>query len=191
MSPQERLYSTRASMGGRSSPAKTTSAAQYSTPPFAIKYPVWQSVTPKKIKNPVSPTSKDYKYCCHFFNIKSIFFKTLIQLNTEDPCIICHEDMSPEDTCVLECRHSFHEEVSQTEKTLWFLLENKPSSCGLMSGSVQCIRSWLKEQSTCPTCRNYALLPEDFPALLGRRRPAPWSFNSPAKLNFYFFILNL
>nr|XP_046266276.1 E3 ubiquitin-protein ligase TTC3 [Scatophagus argus] len=67
-------------------------------------------------------------------------------LNVEDPCIICHDDMSPDDTCVLECRHSFHNE---------------------------CIRSWLKEQSTCPTCRDHALLPEDFPVLPGRRRQAP------------------
>ncbi|KAM9498900.1 uncharacterized protein ACWYII_002081 isoform 2-T5 [Salvelinus alpinus] len=64
-------------------------------------------------------------------------------LNMEDPCIICHEDMSQEDLCVLECRHSFHRE---------------------------CIKSWLKEQSTCPTCREHALLPEDFPLLLGRIR---------------------
>lgn len=63
-------------------------------------------------------------------------------LNIEDPCIICHEDMSPEEICVLECRHSFHKE---------------------------CIRSWLKEQSTCPTCRDHTLLPEDFPVLSGRR----------------------
>uniref|UniRef100_A0A3B4FQ11 Tetratricopeptide repeat domain 3 n=1 Tax=Pundamilia nyererei TaxID=303518 RepID=A0A3B4FQ11_9CICH len=69
-----------------------------------------------------------------------------LQLNMEDPCIICHDEMSPDDTCVLECRHSFHNE---------------------------CIRSWLKEQSTCPTCRTHALLPEDFPMLTGRRRPAP------------------
>ncbi|KAI5629191.1 E3 ubiquitin-protein ligase TTC3 isoform X2 [Silurus asotus] len=65
------------------------------------------------------------------------------QLNMEDPCIICHEDMTPEDMCVLECRHSFHRE---------------------------CIKSWLKEQSTCPTCREHALLPEDFPMLPGRHR---------------------
>ncbi|XP_045080202.1 E3 ubiquitin-protein ligase TTC3 isoform X3 [Coregonus clupeaformis] len=64
-------------------------------------------------------------------------------LNMEDPCIICHEDMSQEDLCVLECRHSFHRE---------------------------CIKSWLKEQSTCPTCREHALLPEDFPLLPGRIR---------------------
>lgn len=64
-------------------------------------------------------------------------------LNMEDPCIICHEDMSQEDLCVLECRHSFHRD---------------------------CIKSWLKEQSTCPTCREHALLPEDFPLLPGRIR---------------------
>ncbi|XP_031724821.1 E3 ubiquitin-protein ligase TTC3 isoform X2 [Anarrhichthys ocellatus] len=67
-------------------------------------------------------------------------------LNIGDPCIICHEDMNPIDICVLVCRHSFHNE---------------------------CIRSWLKEQSTCPTCRDHALLPEEFPALSGRRRQAP------------------
>uniref|UniRef100_A0A3B4YY58 RING-type E3 ubiquitin transferase n=1 Tax=Stegastes partitus TaxID=144197 RepID=A0A3B4YY58_9TELE len=67
-------------------------------------------------------------------------------LNMEDPCVICHEDMIPEETCVLECRHSFHKE---------------------------CIKSWLKGQSTCPTCRNHSLLPEDFPVLPGRRRQAP------------------
>ncbi|XP_065120960.1 E3 ubiquitin-protein ligase TTC3 isoform X1 [Paramisgurnus dabryanus] len=66
-----------------------------------------------------------------------------LALNMEDPCIICHEDMSAEDVCVLECRHSFHR---------------------------QCIKSWLKEQSTCPTCREHALLPEDFPVLPGRHR---------------------
>ncbi|KAM6970068.1 E3 ubiquitin-protein ligase TTC3 [Aplochiton taeniatus] len=73
-------------------------------------------------------------------------------LNLEDPCIICHEDMCREDLCVLECRHSFHRE---------------------------CIRSWLREQSTCPTCREHALLPEDFPMLPGRMRrghtPSPLS----------------
>ncbi|XP_046717290.1 E3 ubiquitin-protein ligase TTC3 isoform X2 [Silurus meridionalis] len=69
--------------------------------------------------------------------------KTSRALNMEDPCIICHEDMTPEDMCVLECRHSFHRE---------------------------CIKSWLKEQSTCPTCREHALLPEDFPMLPGRHR---------------------
>lgn len=65
-------------------------------------------------------------------------------LNMEDPCIICYEDMPTDSVCVLECRHSFHKE---------------------------CIKSWLKEQSTCPTCREHALLPEDFPMLAGRRHP--------------------
>ncbi|XP_072303080.1 E3 ubiquitin-protein ligase TTC3 [Eucyclogobius newberryi] len=63
-------------------------------------------------------------------------------LNSEDPCIICHDDMSEEDMCVLDCRHSFHKE---------------------------CIRSWLKEQNTCPTCREHTLMPEDFPALSSKR----------------------
>ncbi|XP_058267623.1 E3 ubiquitin-protein ligase TTC3 isoform X2 [Hemibagrus wyckioides] len=76
-------------------------------------------------------------------SVSSQHRKSSRALNMEDPCIICHEDMMPEDLCVLECRHSFHRE---------------------------CIKSWLKEQSTCPTCREHALLPEDFPMLPGRHR---------------------
>ncbi|CAB1316543.1 unnamed protein product, partial [Coregonus sp. 'balchen'] len=38
------------------------------------------------------------------------------------------------------------------------------------SQAKACIKSWLKEQSTCPTCREHALLPEDFPLLPGRIR---------------------
>ncbi|MED6284339.1 hypothetical protein CHARACLAT_018324, partial [Characodon lateralis] len=98
-----------------------SSPAQGAAPPLATHNPVWQRVGTQRVRTPNA-------------------------LNMEDPCIICHEDMGPEDTCVLECRHSFHNE---------------------------CIKSWLKEQSTCPTCRNYALLPDDFPALSGRRRQAP------------------
>uniref|UniRef100_G3QC75 RING-type E3 ubiquitin transferase n=1 Tax=Gasterosteus aculeatus aculeatus TaxID=481459 RepID=G3QC75_GASAC len=67
-------------------------------------------------------------------------------LNVEDPCIICHEDMNPGNICVLECRHSFHDE---------------------------CIRSWLKENRTCPTCRDPAIISDEFPALSARRRQAP------------------
>lgn len=76
-------------------------------------------------------------------NVPEKHRNSALVLNMEDPCIICHEDMSAEDLCVLECRHSFHRE---------------------------CIKSWLKEQSTCPTCREHALLPEDFPLLPGRQR---------------------
>uniref|UniRef100_A0A8C4XXR1 RING-type E3 ubiquitin transferase n=1 Tax=Gopherus evgoodei TaxID=1825980 RepID=A0A8C4XXR1_9SAUR len=63
----------------------------------------------------------------------------------DDPCIICHEELSQENVCVLECGHSFHR---------------------------RCIGTWLKTQSTCPTCRVHALLPEDFPKLPGRNRHA-------------------
>ncbi|KAA8586527.1 hypothetical protein FQN60_000363 [Etheostoma spectabile] len=94
--------------------------AKYVTPPNVAQ--VWQSLGP-----PQRAIQSD-------------------ALNVEDPCIICHEDMSPDDICVLVCRHSFHDE---------------------------CIRSWLKEQSTCPTCREHALLHDDFPALSARRRQAP------------------
>uniref|UniRef100_UPI0037E877C5 E3 ubiquitin-protein ligase TTC3 isoform X2 n=1 Tax=Semicossyphus pulcher TaxID=241346 RepID=UPI0037E877C5 len=97
------------------------SPAQCVTPPLLNPAPVWQSLGPQRATQSNA-------------------------LNVEDPCIICHDDMSPGDICVLECRHGFHNE---------------------------CIRSWLKEQSTCPTCRDHALLPEEFPALTGRRRQAP------------------
>lgn len=94
------------------------------------------------------------------------------QLNVEDPCIICHDDMSPDDICVLECRHSFHKEVSDSvSESVSDGRQLSPNA--FCSVCVQCIRSWLKEQSTCPTCRDHALLPEDFPVLPGRRRPAP------------------
>ncbi|XP_062392443.1 E3 ubiquitin-protein ligase TTC3 isoform X2 [Sardina pilchardus] len=59
-------------------------------------------------------------------------------LNMEDPCIICHEEVLPENRCVLECRHGFHHE---------------------------CINSWLNTQSTCPTCRKHVLHSGDFPVL--------------------------
>ncbi|XP_078416432.1 E3 ubiquitin-protein ligase TTC3 [Cetorhinus maximus] len=58
----------------------------------------------------------------------------------DEPCIICHEDLTPDTMCVLQCKHHFHE---------------------------LCIKQWLRENSTCPTCRVHALLPEDFPALSG------------------------
>ncbi|XP_051971879.1 E3 ubiquitin-protein ligase TTC3-like isoform X2 [Xyrauchen texanus] len=76
-------------------------------------------------------------------NVSEKHRNTALALNIEDPCIICHEEMNSEDVCVLECRHGFHR---------------------------KCIKLWLKEQSTCPTCREHALLPEDFPMLPGRHR---------------------
>ncbi|XP_019728437.1 E3 ubiquitin-protein ligase TTC3 isoform X3 [Hippocampus comes] len=66
-------------------------------------------------------------------------------LNLEDPCAICHEEMSPPHCLVLECRHAFHE---------------------------KCIASWLKDSSTCPNCRKETRF-KDFPVLPGRRRQAP------------------
>ncbi|XP_051870702.1 E3 ubiquitin-protein ligase TTC3 [Pristis pectinata] len=58
----------------------------------------------------------------------------------DEPCIICHDDLTPDSMCVLQCRHHFHE---------------------------ACIKQWLKANSTCPTCRVHALHPEDFPLLPG------------------------
>ncbi|XP_036603868.1 E3 ubiquitin-protein ligase TTC3 [Trichosurus vulpecula] len=64
---------------------------------------------------------------------------------SDDPCIICYEDLDQEHVCEMDCGHQFHK---------W------------------CIEQWLKEQSTCPTCREYVLLAEEFPALSGSGRPA-------------------
>ena len=32
----------------------------------------------------------------------------------EDPCTICHEEMKPGTTKMLECKHYFHDRVSET-----------------------------------------------------------------------------
>lgn len=39
----------------------------------------------------------------------------------------------------------------------------------------QCIRKWFREQSTCPTCRNYALLHDEFPTLHSASHAYRWS----------------
>ncbi|XP_077336038.1 E3 ubiquitin-protein ligase TTC3 isoform X2 [Lithobates pipiens] len=61
----------------------------------------------------------------------------------EDPCIICHDELKQNPVHKLDCGHYFHK---------------------------HCIKTWLNTQSTCPTCREHALLPEDFPVLCGRMR---------------------
>nr|XP_036873548.1 E3 ubiquitin-protein ligase DZIP3 [Manis javanica]XP_036873549.1 E3 ubiquitin-protein ligase DZIP3 [Manis javanica]XP_036873550.1 E3 ubiquitin-protein ligase DZIP3 [Manis javanica] len=62
----------------------------------------------------------------------------------EEPCVICHENLSPENLSVLPCAHKFHS---------------------------QCIRPWLMQQGTCPTCRLHVLLPEEFPGHSSRHLP--------------------
>lgn len=63
-----------------------------------------------------------------WFSPDSLFLSRL-QLNVEDPCIICHEDMNPDDMRVLDCRHSFHNEVSNAAE-----LETKWEERGLVVG---------------------------------------------------------
>ncbi|NXL92872.1 TTC3 ligase, partial [Alectura lathami] len=76
---------------------------------------------------------------------KSKWKKVDSAASSDDPCTICHDELS-KDSCELECGHHFHRE---------------------------CIRKWLKEHSsTCPICRIHALLPEDFPELPARNKNA-------------------
>ncbi|XP_052265226.1 uncharacterized protein LOC127867806 isoform X2 [Dreissena polymorpha] len=62
----------------------------------------------------------------------------MYQEETEDPCVICHEEMDSLPVVTLKCGHVFHD---------------------------QCIRKWFQEQSTCPNCRVHALLADEFPSL--------------------------
>ncbi|NXA81833.1 DZIP3 ligase, partial [Thryothorus ludovicianus] len=56
--------------------------------------------------------------------------------SSDEPCTICHEELG-RSSCELECGHEFHRE---------------------------CIRTWLQEHSsTCPICRDYAVLPAELP----------------------------
>ncbi|XP_074759816.1 E3 ubiquitin-protein ligase TTC3 isoform X2 [Athene noctua] len=74
---------------------------------------------------------------------KSKWKKADFTASSDDPCTICHDELS-RDSCELECGHRFHRE---------------------------CIRTWLKQHSsTCPICRGHALLPEDFPELPARNK---------------------
>ncbi|XP_053162834.1 E3 ubiquitin-protein ligase TTC3 isoform X2 [Hemicordylus capensis] len=70
-------------------------------------------------------------------------WKKSSDVTDNDPCVICHEELSLEMLHVLDCGHRFHK---------------------------VCIGPWIKEHSTCPTCRRHVLLPEDYPELPGRKR---------------------
>ncbi|XP_062906676.1 E3 ubiquitin-protein ligase DZIP3-like isoform X2 [Mobula hypostoma] len=65
-------------------------------------------------------------------------------LSEEDPCVICHEELTAESMLILPCAHKFHS---------------------------QCIEPWLNEQRTCPTCRLHVVLPREFPDLPSRKIP--------------------
>uniref|UniRef100_A0A1I8G3K1 RING-type domain-containing protein n=1 Tax=Macrostomum lignano TaxID=282301 RepID=A0A1I8G3K1_9PLAT len=58
----------------------------------------------------------------------------------EDTCIVCLDSLNPQKEQVrrLDCDHLFHD---------------------------ACIRRWFQECSVCPTCRNYSLLPDEYPKL--------------------------
>ncbi|XP_052227550.1 uncharacterized protein LOC127842209 isoform X2 [Dreissena polymorpha] len=56
----------------------------------------------------------------------------------EEICVICHDSISQEPVKELDCKHVFHS---------------------------QCISKWVERERTCPTCRQLALFPEEFPRL--------------------------
>lgn len=58
-----------------------------------------------------------------FYELKWLSMSWL-QLNPEDPCIICHDDMNPGQICVLQCRHSFHDWVSHMPFFFFFKKTN-------------------------------------------------------------------
>ncbi|NXQ59681.1 DZIP3 ligase, partial [Anthoscopus minutus] len=73
--------------------------------------------------------------------------------SSDDPCTICHEELG-RNSCELECGHEFHR---------------------------KCIKTWLQEHSsTCPICRDYAVLPADVPEYPARNnskhfKAKPWN----------------
>lgn len=56
----------------------------------------------------------------------------------EDPCAICVDELSAAPCITLECSHRFHD---------------------------ACLRKWYEHNSTCPNCRIYAPLHDEFPSL--------------------------
>eukprot|EP00057_Strongylocentrotus_purpuratus_P033196 XP_790543.3 PREDICTED: RNA polymerase II degradation factor 1 isoform X3 [Strongylocentrotus purpuratus] len=60
------------------------------------------------------------------------------EVEEEDPCVICHDEMSGDNTVEIECGHIFH---------------------------IHCLHEWLKQQQTCPTCSNFIILEDDNPSL--------------------------
>ncbi|XP_066477268.1 E3 ubiquitin-protein ligase TTC3 isoform X2 [Tiliqua scincoides] len=95
---------------------------------------------PKKTTLPSQSTQMPWKTVAGTSKTK---WKKSSDAMDNDPCIICHEELNSEMSHVLDCGHSFHK---------------------------LCIGPWIKEHSTCPTCRRHVLLPEDYPELSGRHR---------------------
>ncbi|XP_054829131.1 E3 ubiquitin-protein ligase TTC3 [Eublepharis macularius] len=94
----------------------------------------------KKKKLPPSSTQLPWKTDGGIAKSK---WKNTSDATDNDPCVICHEELSMEESSVLDCGHKFHK---------------------------LCIGPWIKQHSTCPTCRRHVLLPEDYPELRGRNR---------------------
>lgn len=56
----------------------------------------------------------------------------------EETCSICLEPLNTKPSQSLACLHTFH---------------------------VHCINDWIKIQSSCPNCRKFALMPDEYPTL--------------------------
>ncbi|NXS11724.1 DZIP3 ligase, partial [Neodrepanis coruscans] len=100
--------------------------------------PSWAAAAPKNPSSKNPPQANLQPWGKLGATSKAKWKKQDHAASSEDPCTICHDELSS-DCHELECGHHFHR---------------------------QCIRTWLKEHSsTCPICRVHALLPEDFPEL--------------------------
>ncbi|XP_071942382.1 uncharacterized protein [Antedon mediterranea] len=83
------------------------------------------------------PLTEIVSQCCEYLN--NHYRKTT--MHDEDICAVCHEDVNAdiEKLNKLECGHLFHD---------------------------SCIKQWIQtRERTCPLCRTFILLPDDFPAL--------------------------
>lgn len=59
-------------------------------------------------------------------------------VSKEETCSICLEPLNSKPSQSLACLHTFH---------------------------VNCINDWIKIQSSCPNCRKFALMPDEYPTL--------------------------
>lgn len=115
---------------------------------------------------------------------------TLFQLNVEDPCIICHDDMSPDSMFVLECRHSFHEEVSEPAAGVQVQVCLRAGSQRLLFVFSASGRGW-RRRGPVPPAETTPCYPKTSPCCpAGGARPCD-VFSPPLPPQFCFYLIFL